>query len=221
HQITLPAVPVWCRWHAPLAREFTGGRPVPLTQPASKVCSTRCRGGVSLSRSLFVPISLKGETEMDATMTRRHLYPRANPAEEPSPWWYFGRAVYVSRYDYKKIFFVFLAIGIPLGAVGVLLKLPVFLYAAFALAAVGIAMLIYSLIGLYRQYGHFSVQYFRRLLELAGARGPLTVADFHIGTYRHSYRLAEVLPDATIYSVDCWNVEGPPAEKAIRDVRDL
>jgi len=158
---------------------------------------------------------------MDASMSRKHLYPRANPAEEPSPWWYFGRAVYVSRYDYKKIFFVFLAIGIPLGAIGVLLKLPIFLYAALALAAVGIVMLAYSLIGLYRQYGHFSVQYFRRLLELAGARGPLTVADFHIGTYRHSYRLAEVLPDATIYSVDCWNLEGPPPEKAIRDVRDL
>jgi len=154
-------------------------------------------------------------------MTRRHIYPRANPAKEPSPWWYFGRAEYVSRYDYRKSFLTFLAVGIPLGAIGVLFKLPLFLYAAFALAGLGIAMLIYSLIGLYRQYGHFSVQYFRRLLALADAKGPLAVADLHIGTYRHSYRLAELLPEATIYSVDCWNVEGPPPEKAIRDVRDL
>ena len=158
---------------------------------------------------------------METTMTRRHLYPRANPAQEPSPWWYFGRAVYVSRYDYRKIFLIFLAVGVPLGAIGVLFKLPIFLYAAFALAVVGLAMLAYSLIGLYRQYGHYSVQYFRRLLDLASAEGPLTVADLHIGTYRHSYRLAQLLPEATIYSIDCWNVEGPPPEKAIRDVRDL
>src|SRR5437588_1574225 len=133
-----------------------------------------------MTRRPTYSLSHRKETREDATMTRRHLYPRANPAAEPSPWWYFGRAVYVSRYDYRKIFLTFLALGIPLGAIGVLLKLPIFLYAALALAGVGIAMLIYSLIGLYRQYGHFSVQYFRHLLELANAKGPLTVADLHI-----------------------------------------
>ena len=45
---------------------------------------------------------------METTMSRKHIYPRANPQKEPTPWWYFGRAVYVSRYDYKKIFFIFL-----------------------------------------------------------------------------------------------------------------
>lgn len=158
---------------------------------------------------------------METTMSRKHIYPRADPQKEPTPWWYFGRAVYVSRYDYKKIFFIFLAVGIPIGAIGVLFKLPIMLYVAFAIAGIGVVMLIYSLIGLYRQYGHSSVQYFQRLLDLADAKGPLTVADLHIGTYRHSYRLAELLPEATIYSVDCWNIEGPPPEKAIRDVRDL
>ncbi|MGH9882695.1 MAG: class I SAM-dependent methyltransferase, partial [Pyrinomonadaceae bacterium] len=158
---------------------------------------------------------------MESTPTRRHLYPRANPDQQPTPWWYFGRAVYVSRYDYRKIFLVFLAVGIPLGAIGVLLKFPFALYAAFAFAGIGLVMLVYSLIGLYRQYGHSSVQYFDRMLKLADAKGPITTADLHIGTYRHSYRLAELLPEATIYSVDCWNVEGPPPEKAIRDVRDL
>lgn len=158
---------------------------------------------------------------MEATTARRHFYPRADAQQQPTPWWYFGRAVYVSRYDYRKIFFVFLAVGIPLGLIGVLLNQRWALYAAFVLASVGLLMLAYSLIGLYRQYGHASVQYFRRMLQLADAKGPLTVADLHIGTYRHSYRLAEVLPEGTIYSVDCWNVEGPPPEKAIRDVRDL
>jgi len=158
---------------------------------------------------------------METNMPRRHLYPRADAAQEPSPWWYFGRAIYVSRYDYRKIFFVFLAVGLPLGVIGVLFQLRPMLYAAFFLAGLGIAMLAYSLIGLYRQYGHPAVEYFSRSLELAGVKGPLTIADLHIGTYRHSYRLAGLLPEATIYSIDCWNVEGPPPEKAIRDVRDL
>ena len=131
---------------------------------------------------------------MEATTTRRHLYPRADPKQQPTPWWYFGRAVYVSRYDYRKIFLVFLAVGIPLGLIGVLLNQRWALYAAFILAGIGLLMLAYSLIGLYRQYGHASVQYFQRMLQLADAKGPLTVADLHIGTYRHSYRLAELLP---------------------------
>ncbi len=158
---------------------------------------------------------------METTVTRKHLYPRAKPETQPSPWWYFGRAVYVSRYDYRKIFLVFLAVGVPLGAVGVLFHLRLMLYAAFALAGVGVLMLAYSLIGLYRQYGHPATEYFRSSLQLAGVQGPITVADLHIGTYRHSYRLAELLPEASVHSIDCWNVEGPPPEKAIRDVRDL
>src|SRR5437867_12573669 len=100
-----------------------------------------------MTRRPTYSLSHRKETREDATMTRRHLYPRANPAEEPSPWWYFGRAVYVSRYDYRKIFLTFLAVGIPLGAIGVLLKLPVFLYAAFALTTLGLAMLACSLGG--------------------------------------------------------------------------
>ncbi|HEV2860028.1 MAG TPA: class I SAM-dependent methyltransferase [Pyrinomonadaceae bacterium] len=158
---------------------------------------------------------------MDTTMTRRHFYPRADSARQPSPLWYFGRAVYVSRYDYRRIFFKFLAVGVPVGAAGFLLRTPALLYAAYALAALGLLMLAYSLAGLYRQYGHFSAQYFRRLLRLGGVTDGAAVADLHIGTYRHAYRLAELLPRSTVYSVDCWNVEGPPPEKAVLDVRDL
>jgi SAM-dependent methyltransferase len=158
---------------------------------------------------------------MNTTLTRSHFYPRADASKQPSPLWYFGRAAYVSRYDYRRIFFKFLAAGIPLGAAGVLLEVPALLYSAYALAALGLLMLAYSLTGLYRQYGHFSSQYFRRLLRLGDVEDPVTVADLHIGTYRHAYRLAELLPHSTIYSVDCWNVEGPPPEKAVLDVRDL
>src|SRR5260370_2209379 len=70
-------------------------------------------------------------------------------------------------------------------------------------------------------YGHRGVRYVRRLVELSGVKGRLTVADLHIGTYRHAFLLSDVLPEATIHTVDCWNVEGEPAEEAVQDVRDL
>jgi ubiquinone/menaquinone biosynthesis C-methylase UbiE len=157
---------------------------------------------------------------METNAARKHWISRADPEKEPSPWWYFARAVYVSRYDYKRIFFAFLAFGVPMAVLGVFFFRPL-LYAAFFMAGVGLLLLIYSLIGLYRQYGHPAEQYFRSLVEWAGVADAAAVADLQIGTYRHAYRLAQVLPNATIYSVDCWNVEGPPPEKAIADVRDL
>ena len=70
-------------------------------------------------------------------------------------------------------------------------------------------------------YGHPAAGYLRRLLQLGDVRGPVVVADVHIGTYRHSYALAALLPEATVYSIDCWDEEGRSDELAIRDVRDL
>src|SRR5262249_10985989 len=137
---------------------------------------------------------------MESTTHRTHLIPPASPDTEPSPWWYFARAVYVSRYDYQKIFLAFLAFGVPMAVLGYFFYRPL-LYAAFFMAGVGLLLLAYSLIGLYRQYGHPATQYFRGLVDWAGAAGATTVADLHIGTYRHAYRLAEVLPKATIFSV--------------------
>jgi SAM-dependent methyltransferase len=151
----------------------------------------------------------------------KHWFRAVDAEERPSPWWYFGRAVYVSRRDYRKIFYVFISVGIPLGAIGVLGHKPLFLDAAYALAVVGILMLIYSLIGLYRMYGHPAVKYLRQLLKLGKVEGAVTIADLHIGTYRHAFTLSQLLPQAQIYSVDCWSVDGPPAEAAVQDVRDL
>jgi len=82
-------------------------------------------------------------------------------------------------------------------------------------------MLIYSLIGLYRMYGHPAVKYLRQLLQLGSVEGAVTIADLHIGTYRHAFALSQLLPQARIYSVDCWNVEGEPPEAAVQDVREL
>ncbi|PYU41092.1 MAG: hypothetical protein DMG54_21205 [Acidobacteria bacterium] len=70
-----------------------------------------------------------------------HWYPAAVAGQRPSAWWYWGRAVYVSRRDYWKITKYFLAVGIPLGAIGVLFRLPLAFWAAVALAEIGLLLL--------------------------------------------------------------------------------
>jgi SAM-dependent methyltransferase len=129
--------------------------------------------------------------------------------------------VYVSRRDYWRITKYFLAVGVPLGVIGVLFRVPMAFKAAMLLAAIGLVLLAYSLFGLYRMYGHPGVRYIRRLVELGEVKGPATVADLNIGTYRHAFLLSDVLPEAKIQSVDCWNVEGESPEEAVQDVRDL
>jgi SAM-dependent methyltransferase len=150
-----------------------------------------------------------------------HWYPASVAGKRPTPWWYWGRAVYVSRRDYWKITKYFLAVGIPLGAIGVLFHVPMAFQAAMVLAVIGLLLLAYSLFGLYRMYGHPALRYIRRLVDLGGLRGEITVADLHIGTYRHAFLLSDALPEATIQTVDCWNVEGESPEEAVQDVREL
>jgi SAM-dependent methyltransferase len=158
-----------------------------------------------------------------ATPPHKHWFTPASPDRQPSAWWYFRRAVYVSRRDYLKIFLVFIAVGVPLGVAGLVFDVLALFWVAVGLAVLGVVLLAYSLIGLYRMYGPPARGYVRRLLDLGGVSGsgPVVVADLHIGTYRHGYALADALPEATVHTVDCWNVKGPPAEAAIQDVRDL
>jgi SAM-dependent methyltransferase len=152
---------------------------------------------------------------------RHHLYPAVRPDRRPSHWWYWGRAVYVSRRDYWKITKAFLTAGIPLGLFGIVFRDRRAFRIALGMAAVGYALLGYSLFGLYRMYGHPSMRYYRKLLDDAGLDGKLTIADLHIGTWRTAYAFADLLPQASIHSIDCWNDEGAPGEAAIADVRDL
>jgi len=156
-----------------------------------------------------------------ATLSQVHWVTSARPDQQPTPWWYFRRAAYVSRRDYWKIFLVFVAIGVPLGIGGLLAGVAALFWAAVALAILGLVLLTYSLIGLYRMYGPPARRYMQRLIDLGDVRGPVVLADIHIGTYRHAYALADLLPEATIHTIDCWNVKGPPAEAAIQDVREL
>lgn len=157
---------------------------------------------------------------MSATHAR-HWYPRATAAARPSHWWYWGRALYVSRRDYRKIFLVFVAAGVPLGVAGVWFHVSVLLNAALAMAAIGVVLFLYSVTGLYRMYGHPSMRYYRRLLDQGGVHDGATVADLHIGTYRTAFALAELLPSSTIHTIDCWDADGPAGEEAVADVRDL
>src|SRR5258708_8391732 len=123
--------------------------------------------------------------------------------------------------DYWKVTEYFLAVGSPVGAIGVLFGLPLAFWTAVALAEIGLLLLACSLFGLYRMYGHPGLRYVRRLVELGDVRGKVTVADLHIGTYRHAFLLSDVLPEATIQTVNCWNMEGESPEEAVQDVRDL
>jgi SAM-dependent methyltransferase len=59
------------------------------------------------------------------------------------------------------------------------------------------------------------------LLELGGVRSPGRVADLHIGTYRISYLLGDLLPSATIESVDIWEDERYEIEPTLRLLREL
>jgi SAM-dependent methyltransferase len=164
---------------------------------------------------------MRGGAMNKTTQASSHWYPGTVAGERPSAWWYWGRAVYVSRRDYWRITKKFLAVGIPLGVIGVLFHYSLAFWAAMALAEIGLVLLAYSLFGLYRMYGHPGVHYIQRLVDLGDVKGKVNVADLHIGTYRHAFLLSDVLPEATIQSVDCWNVEGESPEEAVQDVRDL
>ena len=160
---------------------------------------------------------------MASETIRRHFYPRTEAHRRPTPWWYYGRALYVSRRDYFKIYCaLMLFLGFPMVWLALYHDLAFWKATALGAGTISLFYLGYSLVvGMYRMYGHPSRGYLSRLLDEAEVEGPVTVADLHIGTYRHSYELADLLPEATIHSVDCWGEGDEPHEIAIRDVRDL
>src|SRR4051794_14497919 len=153
---------------------------------------------------------------------RRHAYPRTEPTRQLTPWWYYGRALYVSRRDYFVIYCALMAtLGLPMVFLALYFDWQFWKVAALGAGTVSLFYLGYSLLGMYRMYGPPGRRYVRRLLREGGANEAAVVADLHIGTYRHSYILADLLPGAVIHSIDCWGMPGEPKEVAIRDVRDL
>jgi ubiquinone/menaquinone biosynthesis C-methylase UbiE len=151
-----------------------------------------------------------------------HVYPRTSPNAQPGPWWYYGRALYVSRRDYFKIYWLLMIfLGIPFATLALRLDYDFWKIAALQGGTVSLIYLGYSIFGLYRMYGHPSRNYMQKLVDDSKVDDPRVVVDVHIGTYRHSYALAELLPNAIIHSVDCWDDTNKATEVAIRDVRDL
>lgn len=151
-----------------------------------------------------------------------HAYPKAKAERQPSSWWYYGRALYVSRRDYFKIYLALLfVLGVPMVLAGYYLESRFWLNTAFGMGFAALLYQAYSLLGMYRMYGPPAKGYLKQLMKRADVHGPVVVADLHVGTYRHTYAIADVLPEATVHSIDCWGVSGDPAEKAIADVRAL
>jgi ubiquinone/menaquinone biosynthesis C-methylase UbiE len=157
---------------------------------------------------------------MDASENKL-WFPRSTGNQRPSPWWYYGRAIFVSRHDYRKIFFRFLSVGIPLGIIALIAKSKLFWGLAFFTGFLGLALLLVSLLGLYLQYGHLAKNYFKKLVTLEPFPQQAVVADIHIGTYRHSYMLNELLSGSKIYSVDCKQEPRFSEELAVREVQAL
>lgn len=139
----------------------------------------------------------------------------------PPPSRYFRWAVFISRHEYLKALLVFALICGVLGGAGFVTGLRGLLLAAAAIAALGLLLLVVSVAGLYRFYGGPSLRYYRRIVEAAGLEDrPLSCAELHVGTYRHAYALAELLPRATIQSVDCWDDDLSPAYGSLKELRN-
>lgn len=150
-------------------------------------------------------------------------YPAAAVNKVPSPRWYFGRAVFVSRRDYAHIFRAFVLTGALAGLVTLPFGVAAALTAIAAIALLGLCLLTFSLVGLWRMYGTPSRRYLRQLLSLTTLPEKPGIADVHIGTFRTTFALAELVPDAHITTVDAWpGFSGVhPAELAVADVRSL
>ncbi|HEV3002835.1 MAG TPA: class I SAM-dependent methyltransferase [Pirellulales bacterium] len=127
----------------------------------------------------------------------------------------------MARSDYLRIVLVFLALGALLGLGGVIFRQVWLLYVVAVLAAIGAAALGFSIIGLFGKYGPPAAGYFRRLLRMGDVNGRVVVADLHVGTYRHTYMLAELLPEATIHTVDCFSAKEHCTERDIQEIRNL
>ena len=141
-------------------------------------------------------------------------------SSRPPPIGYFGWALRVALREYVRGFLLVASICALLAGAGLLIDARSLVAAAGLVAALGVALLVTSVIGVYRFYGRPAIRYYRRIVAVAVLeRVPLSVADLHVGTYRHTQALAELLPRAQIHSVDCWDEELSPPDAALRELR--
>ncbi len=151
----------------------------------------------------------------------RYFYPKSDPTRRPPPWWYVGWVIYANRATFYKGFLLFGGITLALFAGGLLLRESLLLWAALGTALLSALILANSVLGLTLVYGPPARRYVRELLHLGGVGSAERVADLHIGTYRISYILADLLPGAHIESVDIWDDERYQIERALVLLRQL
>lgn len=152
---------------------------------------------------------------------RGYLYPKSDPTRRPPPWWYVGWVVYANRATFLKGFLLFGCLTLALFVGGLLLGVPALAWAGVAVGAVAALVLVNSIIGLTLVYGPPARRYVKQLLVLGGIDSAARVADLHIGTYRISYILADLLPGAAIESIDIWDDERYEIERALVLLRQL
>jgi SAM-dependent methyltransferase len=150
-----------------------------------------------------------------------YWFPKTNPKLRPSWWWYVGWVIYANRRTFIQAFGLFSGTTILFFLAWYFSQLTPLIWACYIIVGVGVLLLINSLIGLTLVYGPPATSYMRRLLKLGDVRNPKRVADLHIGTYRISYLLADLLPSATIESVDIWDDTRYETERALVLLRAL
>jgi SAM-dependent methyltransferase len=96
-----------------------------------------------------------------------------------------------------------------------------FVPVALLASALGLLVLLHSVVGHALVYGRPAGRYFDRLVALGGVQSPKCVADLHIGTWRHSYALHDRLPTSNIVSIDIWAAGVEATEGAVRELREL
>jgi SAM-dependent methyltransferase len=150
-----------------------------------------------------------------------HWYPQSGGSGRPTNGWYWGWALYVNRRGFAGAFKRGFLVLTVLLVLAVALSQSWLAWMALAFAGVGGVVLVHSVIGHALVYGSPSRRYFERMLSLGGVEKAARVADLHIGTWRHSYWLADLLPEARIVSIDCWDTDEEAVEGAVRELREL
>lgn len=152
-------------------------------------------------------------------------YPKTDPNTRPTRWWHIGWVLFANRTTVLgAIGAVGLACALAFGA-GLALGQAWLAYLGLGLALLALGLLLNALIGLNRVYGPPARAYVRQLLRMGGLEEGtperLRVADLHIGTYRVSYLLADLLPAAQIKAIDIWDGRRFETEGALALLRRL
>jgi SAM-dependent methyltransferase len=160
-------------------------------------------------------------TTMDSRKSSKYFFPKTDPTRRPPVWWYVAWVVYANRHTFLRAFVLFAVATAVVFAVGVILETSLLLWMAAIIALLGLFLLVNSIVGLTLVYGPPSRNYIKQLLDLGGNTDAATIADLHIGTYRISYILADLVSAAQIESVDIWDEGRYETERALVLLRAL